>query len=153
MEMEKNADFYCSECDFVCSKMSEWKRHVKTKKHIYRHNGNNISKMEIKKNAEYTCNCGKKYSSNSGLWKHSKSCKSQNCDDTFLTMDQLPKDFKITTQMFYDLLKQNNELQKNIIDLIKEKGPNNTNTNTNITNNEKQITKGNQNHASILKAF
>jgi hypothetical protein len=43
-------------------------------------------------------------------------------------MDQLPKNFKITTQMFYDLLKQNNELQKSLIAMAKEKGP------TNITN-------------------
>jgi hypothetical protein len=44
-------------------------------------------------------------------------------------MDQLPKDFKITTEMFYDLLKQNNELQKSIIALAKER------PSTNITNN------------------
>lgn len=120
----KNANFCCLECDFKCFKLSDWKRHVNTKKHIYRLNGN----QKKIKNAEYECTCGKKYTSNSGLWKHKKSCKPQNCDDTFLTMDQLPKDFKITPQMFYDLLKQNNELQQSIIALTKEKVP------TNITN-------------------
>jgi hypothetical protein len=124
----KNANFCCIECDFKCFKLSEWKRHIKTKKHSYRHDGNFFNKMETKKSAEYECTCGKKYTSNSGLWKHKKNCKPEICDETFTTMDQLPKDFKITPQMFYDLLKQNNELQKSLIAIAKEKGP------TNITN-------------------
>lgn len=134
METEKNAEFYCIFCDFKCSKTSDWNRHVETKKHRYRHNGNG---MEIKKNAEYKCLCGKTYTTNSGLWKHRKLCNFTFCDDTnSVTMEQLPTDFKITTEMFYDLLKQNNELQKSIIALAKEKLPtisnncNNTNTNT-----------------------
>jgi hypothetical protein len=128
----KNADFCCIECDFKCFKLSEWKRHVETKKHSYRHNGN---KMEIK-NAEFKCFCGKTYTSKSGLWKHKKICKPENCDETFTTMDQLPKDFKLTPQIFYDLLKQNNELQKSLIALAQDKGPT-TITNCGNNNNNK----------------
>ena len=137
---KKNAEFYCDYCDFKCFKNSEWKRHIETKKHVYRHNGNHLAKMEIKKNADFICNCGKKYTTNSGLWKHRRNCLNKNCDDNYYnqnlnnnnlndkTMDQLPKDFKITPQMFYDLLKQNNELQKSLISLAQDKTP------TNITN-------------------
>jgi len=132
----KNAEFLCSTCDFICFKLSEWKRHINTKKHSYRHNGNPDNEMEIKKNAEYNCTCGKKYNSNSGLWKHKKSCKQQNYDDTFTTMDQLPKDFKITPQMFYHLLKQNNELQTNLIAIAKDKGPTNIINCVNNNNNK-----------------
>ena len=125
---KNEVNFYCSKCDFKCSYLSDWKRHEETRKHSVSHNGN---KMEIKTSKIqkfYECNCGKKYTSNSGLWKHKKNCKPEICDETFTTMDQLPKDFKITPQMFYDLLKQNNELQKSLIAIAKEKGP------TNITN-------------------
>ena len=132
----KNANFFCSKCDFKCFKLSDWERHIKTKKHNYRHNGNFFNKMETKKNAEYECICGKKYTSNSGLWKHKKTCKQENCDDSYKTMEQLPKDFKITTQMFYDLLKQNNELQKSLIAMAKEKGPTNINNCGNNNNNK-----------------
>ncbi len=127
IEIEKNAHFYCSLCHFKCFKQSDWNRHIKTKKHSYRHNGN-------KKNAEYKCNCGKKYASNSGLWKHNKNCKPEICNETFTTMEQLPKDFKITPQMFYELLKQNNELQKNLIKMTREKRETNI---TNCGNNNK----------------
>lgn len=135
---KKNANFYCEECDFKCSKSCDWKRHIETKKHMYRHNGNPFSKLEIKKNAEYICNCGKKYTTNSGLWKHKKICKYENYDDDFMnkTMEELPPDFKLTPQMFYDLLKQNNELQKSLIALAQDKGPT-TITNCGNNNNNK----------------
>jgi hypothetical protein len=126
---KKNEEnFYCPKCDFQCSYLSDWKRHEETRKHSASHNGNKTETKSAKKHKFYECNCGKKYTSNSGLWKHKKNCKPENCDETFTTMDQLPKDFKITPQMFYDLLKQNNELQKSLIAIAKEKGP------TNITN-------------------
>lgn len=129
-KMPKNAEFYCSKCDFKCCKQSNYETHLKTKKHEYRLNGNKMETKLAKKNAEHICICGKKYSTNSGLWKHTKNCKHQNCDDNFMnkTMEELPKDFKITPQMFYDLLKQNNELQKSLMTLAKDK------TQTNITN-------------------
>jgi hypothetical protein len=76
---------------------------------------------------EYLCYCGKKYTSYSGLWKHKKICNVEKCDENiyppYTTMSDLPKDFKITPQMFYDLLKQNNELQKSLIAIAKEKAP------------------------------
>jgi len=127
---EKNEKiFRCQVCDFKCSYLSDWKRHQRTRKHLVSHDGN---KMEIKSTKNppfYECDCGKKYTSNSGLWKHKKLCKQENYDYKSKTIEELPKDFKITTEMFYDLLKQNNELQKSIIALAKERPP------TTITNN------------------
>ena len=127
---KNNPIFLCSFCDFKCSYMSDWKRHVSTRKHNFSLSGNKMEIIHEKNKVFYECNCGKKYTTNSGLWKHKKTCKSVNCDDSFsqTTMDQLPKDFKLTTKMFYDLLKQNNELQKSLLALANEKGP------THITN-------------------
>ena len=131
----KNAKFCCLDCDFKCSKQSDWSRHIETKKHMYRHNGNNMGKMETKKNAEHICICGKKYTSNSGLWKHKKTCKyfdkeeEEEEDSEFKEPDFNQDNFKITSKMFYDLLKQNNELQKSLIEMSKERGPINSNNN------------------------
>jgi hypothetical protein len=105
-----------------------------TRKHLYRHNGNNMEIKHSKNNIFYECECGKKYNSNSGLWKHKKNCIQHNCNDKFTTMNQLSNDFKITPNMFYDLLKQNNELQKNLIEIAKEKGSTNI---SNYVNNNK----------------
>ncbi len=134
----KNAKFSCSDCDFNCSKQSDWNRHIDTKKHLYRHSGNIIEKMETKKPAENICNCGKKYISSSGLWKHKKTCKIFDKDTSCFEDQDINEDnFKITSKMFYDLLKQNNELQKSLIEMSKERGPIiNANTNNNNCNNK-----------------
>ena len=77
----KNADNACILCDFNCYKKSEWIRHIKTKKHIDRVNGNNLETLETNlapKNAVHAaheCSCGKIYSSKSGLCKHVKICQ------------------------------------------------------------------------------
>ncbi len=133
----KNAKFCCSDCDFKCIKQSDWNRHICTKKHMYRHIGNNMEKMETKKPAEHICNCGKIYISNSGLWKHKKNCKNLDKEEEyeFKEQDVNEDNFKITSKMFYDLLKQNNELQKSLIEMSKERGPI-INTNNNNCNNK-----------------
>jgi len=141
-KMPKNAVFYCKICDFKCSKLSNYENHVKTKKHLYRLSGNQMETLETQENAEIffiedhncICNCGKKYTSKSGLWKHKKMCNQKICDYSHKTMEELPEDFKITPQMFYDLLKQNNELQKTLLEMAKEKAPTNI---TNCGNNNK----------------
>ena len=127
-------EFSCETCNFNCCYLSDWNRHLSTRKHLDRHNGNKMKTSQHKNPTFYECDCGKKYSSNSGLWKHKKNCIKNLCDDKFATMEQLPKDFKITPQMFYELLKQNNELQKSLIQLAKEKGPTNI---SNCGNNNK----------------
>ena len=137
---KKNATFCCSDCDFICYKQSEWERHSKTKKHIHRNNGKCPKNEEMKKNAEYLCNCGKKYVSTSGLWKHKKICnaldKLDKQDKQDLKQEEMvTNNFAITPKMFYDLLKQNNELQKSLIAITSEKGPNINNNNYNNSNN------------------
>ena len=136
--MPKNAEFYCEICDFKSCKLSNYEIHLKTKKHWYRVTGNKMETKQLKKNEKILCECGKKYTTNSGLWKHKKNCNYKICDDDYSnkTMDQLPKDFKLTPQMFYDLLKQNNELQKSLIAMTQDKAPT-TITNCGNNNNNK----------------
>jgi len=138
-EIEKNADFCCLNCHFKCFKKSDWQRHVETKKHMYRQSGNLIPKMEIKKNALLYCVCGKKYASQSGLWKHKNTCYKKTPEKSF-EEEMIENDFKITPQMFYELLKQNNELQQALISMSKEKAPNITNTNCGNNNNNNNKT-------------
>ena len=116
----KITEFYCECCDYTCCKLSYWKRHCVTIKHGHRLSGNENGDFGNEKITEYNCQCGRAYTSYSGLWKHKKHCNykdttKDNTDYTTKTMAELPKDFKITAEMFYDLLKQNNELQKSLI--------------------------------------
>jgi len=128
--------FICESCDFTSSNKKDFNRHIQTKKHI-----NNVSQcfsiVKTQKNP-YQCICGKFYKDNSGLWRHKKTCKIFDKDPSCFEDQDINEDnFKITSKMFYDLLKQNNELQKSLIEMSKERGPIiNANTNNNNCNNK-----------------
>jgi len=112
----KNAIFDCSFCNFKCYKKSDWVRHITTDKHTRRKDGNKMELAETKKNAKYACNCGKTYSTNSGLWKHSKICSLEDKQSNI--------DFSSKDQMLLEILKQNKDTtdkeQNIIMMLIKE---------------------------------
>ena len=67
--MPKNAKFFsCKTCDFICSKQSDYERHLLTQ-------NTKIERFEQKtpKNAEtYYCECGKSYKARKSLWYHKK---------------------------------------------------------------------------------
>jgi hypothetical protein len=75
-------------------------------------------KQKIIKNS-FDCYCGKNYETRAGLWKHKKSCEhlKELKDLQDYNSEDLVKELKITPTMFYDLLKQNNELQKSLLEL------------------------------------
>jgi hypothetical protein len=142
MEMNlapKNADFCCQLCDFKCCKKSEWRRHTQTAKHLYRLSGNNTKILEMSKNAEYICNCGKKFLSNSGLWKHSNKCKIENKHndngindkDLIMMLINDNKDFK---QLILDVCKEKDEYKTMMMEVIKTGTHNTTNNTTNSHN-------------------
>ena len=62
----------CEICDFVCSKQSEWIRHLNTRKHKNRIESNGIEQ----KNAMFACKlCNKEYKARTSLWYHEQKCK------------------------------------------------------------------------------
>jgi len=116
-KMPKNAAFVCNLCDFKCSKKSNYENHVNTKKHIYRHNGNHLEMSFPKKNAENAeliCHCGKKYLTNSGLWKHKQKCEQINSNENIVDISNV----NLLTNLVLEVVKQNNESQKQNQDLI-----------------------------------
>ena len=137
--MPKNADFKCSLCDFNCSKKSNYEIHCKTKKHIYRLNGNNLETAEMVKNAELVCKCGKKYTTNSGLWKHQKNCfneKSTAKEDELNAVKEIMKYLmKENSEMKNMMMEQQNMMmeQQNIVLEVVKNGTHNTTNNNNTT--------------------
>ena len=68
--------FYCKFCNFSTCKNSNYLTHLKTKKHLNNTLEGNYGIKKSQKNAEqkiFKCDCGKKFKSNSGLWKHKKN--------------------------------------------------------------------------------
>jgi hypothetical protein len=85
-------------------------------------NGNEIKQ---KLSATHNCeNCNKKYETSAGLWKHKKKCiKKEEEKDNIENVDLTDKNLILT------LIQQNNELQKQMLEVIK-----NGTINTNISN-------------------
>jgi hypothetical protein len=127
----KNAEiFFCEKCLFKCSKLSDWKRHVSTRKHKMELIG--INKKRLTK--IHVCKiCKKEYSTQSGLWKHKNKC---------VKIEEKPK---TTNDVIESLIEKNNEIHKHIYDELKNTlseiipkiqpiVTNNNNTTNNIVN-------------------
>ena len=130
-KMPKNAEKYsCIKCKFSCSKKSNYNKHLLTAKHKMIHNDTN--KMP-KNAAAYICdNCGKQYTYHSGLSRHKQKCNVQKIEETneqnTETDNEIPNqeleliddnnvDYK---DMFIQLMKQNQELQKTVVEQQKQ---------------------------------
>ena len=72
----KPAKYYnCKQCIFTCSKLSDWKRHIMTNKHLHRINLNNIEQEYIQPD-KFICKiCCKNYKARNSLWYHEQKCK------------------------------------------------------------------------------
>jgi len=120
------AKFVCEKCAFICCKKSNYTSHLLTLKHQIgiQMIQNGIQKMP--KNAEtFDCDCGNTYKYKSGLYRHKKICQ------------KMPKNAEEgpMTSIVLNLLNQNAELQKLLLEQSKETKVSNTNIINNTTNN------------------
>jgi hypothetical protein len=115
-------DYYCEKCDYKCSKIYNWKKHLLTAKHGQETIGNDLVAKSGKKEQKYMCEfCDKYFCTNAGLWKHTKNCK-QNTTNNDNTNDEL----------IQYLISENKEFKNLILEVCKNVQGNNTN---NINNN------------------
>ena len=128
-KMPKNAtEFYCKDCDFKCSKYSNFEQHLSTAKHKNR--TNRTEKMP--KNAEkcFTCECGKVYKARNSLWYHKKKCDFVEESEENIEKSATLTEKKIDANMVRDLIKQNRDLQDQLITMANNKSDNITINNT-----------------------
>jgi hypothetical protein len=165
MMTQKNADFFiCEKCDFVCSKKSNFEKHLLTRKH------KNDDKKEQKNAEKNVCICGKSFKYRQGLFVHRKTCidyvnhdskYGNNTDKENMNKESSKESSKeinnvlysdnkdnITKSMFMELINDNKEMikiikeqqdqikkqQEQIITIIPKIG-NTTNHNTTNNNN------------------
>jgi hypothetical protein len=154
MENEKNEKnehiHICNFCHFKCSYLSDWNRHITTRKHLFSKNGNKLEINGTKlveqnnKNDLYQCEfCKKEYKSLSGLWKHKKKCSQSVEKEKIEDQNKIiveTENNNITSEMIIEIIKQNQEFKdllleqnKTIIELSKNSTTNNT-TNVNSHN-------------------
>jgi len=128
-KIPKNPKFYlCECCDYKTSSLKDFNKHNSTRKHMNNLKSKQIEQTNPEKSPYYICKlCKKQYNSKSGLWSHKKKCsqKEDKLENTMTTLD--------VDSLVIDLLKQNQELQTQLIELSKEKTM--TNCHNNNTNN------------------
>jgi hypothetical protein len=120
----------CASNDDVMDYKKEWylknKEKIKHKKQLNAQNVSHENKM-------YKCNgCDKQYKDNSGLWRHSKKCQPNKKQEE--TNDENSN--KTLTDAIMEMMKQNQQIQKQLLEIVKEGHVvNNNTTNNNTTNN------------------
>lgn len=139
--------FYCEDCDYTTSKLSSYKKHLSTAKHI---NLTNLTEKVAKvahQNGKYVCDiCEKQYKSRMGLWHHKQRC-SQYEENLINEQTEPPLDKNLFVQLlkqnqtlitsnkeFKELIieqqQDNQDLQKQLLEVVKEgKVINNTQNN------------------------
>jgi hypothetical protein len=126
--------YYCKLCDYGTCKKSNINNHLLSTKHIKTTSlATNNNEITPKICFKYLCNnCEKGFNDRAGLWRHKKKCSTTKEEPIGAVESEEISDKK----HILELLKSNNELQKQILELCKEKNViNNTNTNTNCHNN------------------
>jgi len=116
MELKVPTFFECKSCNYNTSRISQYERHLLTAKHVK--TTKILQQTTIKSSKLYDCSfCGKKYKHHSSLWKHCKMCELQTCNKA---SEKLSLDCDSLTSFFIDSVKQNQEFQKQMVDMMKE---------------------------------
>ena len=111
--------FQCEPCDFTCSKKSNYSKHLATHKHL---SAFSVTAGDNKKTVlpQECATCHKIYRSRNGLWKHKKIC-------TMPTSEQDQTDYK---NLILELVKSNQDLQKQMLEVCKNSGIQNNTINS-----------------------
>ena len=149
MSYKKNSNklpkFSCEKCNFSCSKNQDYQRHLLTRKHKLLTTTNEKTSKNFK---VYICGCGKEYKHASSLSGHKKKCnfkkEIQEIDDGPTNeKNEQPNDELSYKNMFIELMKQNQELQKTVVEqqkhyteTINDMIPKIGNTTNNTNNNQ-----------------
>ena len=122
--------FICKSCDYETSKKSDYEKHLITTKHK---NTTLKEKLQQETLNTFICSCGKSYNHRASLFNHKKKCKIDLEKDISETL--VKPDFNILTSMMLELMKSNNDLQKQLVDICKTNST--TISNSNINSNNK----------------
>ena len=126
--------YECINCNFKCSKQSDWNRHILTRKHT---SETNVKQIETIHSLHKCTICNDVFKSRTTLWRHTTRCKTRQ-PTTHMQNET------IDAALVIELLKQNQEFKTLILEQNKQmmelanKAGNNTNChNNNTTNNNK----------------
>ncbi len=123
---QKNiVEYVCHKCNFKCSKKSNWRQHLTTRKHNLDNLDNKMDKKTAivveKEKPGFVCSCGKEFKYQSGLCKHKKKCAHNGePEKTMEEKEHVVAHEKNDSSILQELISQNKELRNMIIDQHKQ---------------------------------
>jgi len=142
--------FYCKSCNTLCRYVSDYKRHIATRKHSVQ-SGLETNGNQWKPNSAsftsaivFSCeNCNKNFKNRSGLWKHKQKCNSHDEPPKVPTGSIATIETKLPDrdELIMYLIKENTEFknmlmeQQNMVLKVLENGTNNHINNMNVQSN------------------
>lgn len=108
-----SSTYTCNACKYTTKRLFNWNKHILTEKH---------KKLTKKEKYNYKCDiCNRNYKFITGLSRHKLKCTGNIVsNDNIIVKDQSQETLKITSNMFYDVLEQNNKLQEQLIEMSKK---------------------------------
>ena len=135
----KEEKFCCEKCDYTSCSVSNYKKHLLTRKHILN------ASLNENYSPDFVCDvCNRKYKNRNGLWYHRKKCSQDSIQNEIICISVENDDISASSvkseehgykEMFLSMVQENKEMRKTIQDLIPRIGDNVTNMyQTNTTN-------------------
>jgi len=125
---QKSPFFSCGKCDYKTNNKKDYTKHLLTRKHI----DETIMKQKV---LILMCECNTIFNSRTTLWRHKKICKIINTENK--NNEENDSDIDISDKnLILTLIQQNNELQKQMLEVIKNSSVHNNTINNNNSNNK-----------------
>jgi len=118
--------FSCLDCDYVTSRKSQYSRHLLTAKHKSIANTDDSGSKSSIGLILFRCECNKIYKHKQSLYNHKKKCTFKEKEENII-IEKTELDYKA---MFMTMINENQELRKQITELIPRVGNNNNSYNT-----------------------
>ena len=133
----KNPKFYCEHCQFKTNNKKDFSKHLATPKHQKNQNGSILEVLENPKTPNFECECGKKFITHSGMWKHKQKCgndKSSKINNTKIDYKNNETSIEEHKTFKEFMMEQHQDFKELIIQLLKKETISNTNNINNINN-------------------
>ena len=137
--------FVCEKCHFNCSRLSQYTRHLATRKHLMDskmivNDSNTVPNSSYK----FECECGKSYKWDSGYYRHKQKCAHKEnivIENKPITTTDATNPIIIEKMfaMFTQMMTQNQDFMTNVIGKVQGNNSHNNTNSLNTNNNQFNI--------------
>jgi len=125
-------EYYCSACDYLCFRQSEYTRHLSRRKHEMMTNSDKMMTKNHQKSPDrYQCECGQVYQYRQGLSLHKKKCQKSPKDEE---LEKLKEENREIKQLLVEVVNGQNQMQNSFVELIKKDTTSHSHNTTNSHN-------------------